>query len=172
MKDVSGFLEKLNLEEYLPIFLREGITLDLIAELTEAELRQIGVRKLGERLRFLRLARKLEAFNQAEFEIIKDDVTETTKTEEEEKEVSSGYSALARKIMMRMRKNPLCCYHPSCRGKPMFYKACTKIVSYSKEQNETKLVNEDNTNAIKENKYNILDKYYEFGRAGGRGLQQ
>ena len=78
--DVSSFLEKLNLEEYIPTFLREEINLDLVGKLTEESLRQMRVRSIGKRLRVLRAAKELETFNQAKTEPPEINVPETPET--------------------------------------------------------------------------------------------
>ena len=59
MTDVARFLEGLGLSEYLQAFLENEIGYDLLSTLTDADLRELGVKALGHRKRILQAAAQL-----------------------------------------------------------------------------------------------------------------
>ncbi len=54
MRDIADLLSQLGLQEYLPQFEHNNISADLLDELTDADLREIGVASLGHRKHILR----------------------------------------------------------------------------------------------------------------------
>jgi formylglycine-generating enzyme required for sulfatase activity len=53
IKTITKVLERENLKEYMPLFEGEGITDDIIDTLTDKDLDDLGIKKLGERRRIL-----------------------------------------------------------------------------------------------------------------------
>jgi hypothetical protein len=53
IKTITKVLERENLKEYMPLFEGEGITDDILDTLTDKDLDDLGIKKLGERRRIL-----------------------------------------------------------------------------------------------------------------------
>ena len=47
--DTDAWLKSLNLEEYINSFKNEAIDIDILSELTENDLKELGVKKIGHR---------------------------------------------------------------------------------------------------------------------------
>ena len=47
--DIDAWLKSLNLEEYINSFKNEAIDIDILSELTENDLKELGVKKIGHR---------------------------------------------------------------------------------------------------------------------------
>ena len=45
--DIDAWLKSLNLEEYINSFKNEAIDIDILSELTENDLKELGVKKIG-----------------------------------------------------------------------------------------------------------------------------
>ncbi|MDX0008321.1 adenylate/guanylate cyclase domain-containing protein, partial [Sinorhizobium meliloti] len=58
MPDIGDWLARIRLEQYRQTFLKNGIDLDVVDELTDADLKELGL-SLGDRKRFLRAAATL-----------------------------------------------------------------------------------------------------------------
>lgn len=58
MPDIGDWLASIRLEQYRQTFLKNGIDLDVVDELTDADLKELGL-SLGDRKRFLRAAATL-----------------------------------------------------------------------------------------------------------------
>ena len=58
--DISEWLRLQSLEQYLPNFVGNDIDLQLLAELTDADLKEIGVNSLGHRKKILSAVEQLE----------------------------------------------------------------------------------------------------------------
>lgn len=59
MSDVARFLDELGLSQYCRAFLDNAVDYDLLGELTDADLRELGVEALGHRKRILQAAARL-----------------------------------------------------------------------------------------------------------------
>ena len=51
--NLKGILKRENLEFLLDLFLREGVTDSILQDFTDLDLRELGVSKIGERMRLL-----------------------------------------------------------------------------------------------------------------------
>ena len=56
MNDIQDWLAHLSLSKYTEQFLAQGISPDLLPDLTDADLRELGVALLGDRKRLLKAA--------------------------------------------------------------------------------------------------------------------
>ena len=58
-RNLATFLTEINLENYLDLFVREEITIELLPLITEAQFERIGVRTLGQRMRLVQSAQSI-----------------------------------------------------------------------------------------------------------------
>jgi len=84
-RSLATFLSNNGLDTYLPLFIEQGVTLDILPMFTEPQLERLGIRTFGERLRFVRSAQNL---NLEEYEEVEADneipVNENENVEEPE----------------------------------------------------------------------------------------
>ena len=59
--ELQQFLERHDLQELLPIFLKEGVALDDVLEMTDKEMKDVGIRAYKHRKRLLRVIEELRA---------------------------------------------------------------------------------------------------------------
>ena len=58
-RSLATFLANINLENYLDLFIREEITMELLPMITESQFERIGVRTLGQRMRIVQSAQSI-----------------------------------------------------------------------------------------------------------------
>jgi hypothetical protein len=59
IKNISVWLKSINLEKYDSEFLGNDVTMDILSELTDADLKEMGIKSLGARKRILKAAKEL-----------------------------------------------------------------------------------------------------------------
>ena len=59
-RSIATFLSNLNLDGYIDLFANQGITMDLLPYVSEAQLERIGVATLGDRLRIVLNAQEVQ----------------------------------------------------------------------------------------------------------------